>query len=57
MLNGIYDLMISIGTIDIWTKKPVPPLVIPTSSNPPLKGDMGQRDKLKGGTGVDRCGT
>ena len=41
----------------ILEKKPVSPFVIPWSPNLPLMGDMGQRDKLKGGTGVDWCGT
>ena len=37
----------------ILTKKPVSPLVIPTSPNLPLMGDMGVRDELMGGARVD----
>tara|TARA_Y100000294_G_scaffold171661_1_gene185400 strand:+ start:840 stop:980 length:141 start_codon:yes stop_codon:yes gene_type:complete len=35
----------------------VSPLEIPTSSDLPLMGDMGVIDELKGGVGVDCCGT
>ena len=33
------------------------PLVIPTTSNLPLMGDMGVGCEVKGDTGVDWCGT
>ena len=34
-------------------EKPASPLVITMSPDIPLMGDMGIRDELKGGTGVD----
>ena len=36
----------------IPTKNLCPHLVIPTSSNLPLSGNMGHRDKLNGGTWI-----
>ena len=38
-------------------EKPVSPLVIPTSPNLPLMGDMVNRDQLKKDAGVDLCWT